>query len=319
MSFSAQLTLTSHPTVVALDDNQLPESAMFFELSKLLSFFLMPSNIMVILGLAGITLLAIGYGRAGRWLLITSIMFIAAVGILPIGSGLALPLEERFPRWEATRGLPAGVIVLGGGVIKSEISADRGEIAVGDTVDRMLAAIELARRYPSARVIFVGRNEADFVIRLFERLGLPGDRIIVERKSRNTIENATAAKQLVMPSPGERWLLVTSAMHMPRAVGVFRKAGFDVEAYPVDYRTTSTQDLGTFLPGALMGGIGIMDRAVHEWSGLLVYWITGRIAVPFPGPISHHRHPSPQASPADGTFRFVALSGHQGSRRDGPV
>jgi uncharacterized SAM-binding protein YcdF (DUF218 family) len=250
MSFSAQLTLTSHPTVVALDDNQLPESAMFFELSKLLSFFLMPSNIMVILGLAGITLLAIGYGRAGRWLLITSIMFIAAVGILPIGSGLALPLEERFPRWEATRGLPAGVIVLGGGVIKSEISADRGEIAVGDTVDRMLAAIELARRYPSARVIFVGRNEADFVIRLFERLGLPGDRIIVERKSRNTIENATFAKQLVMPSPGERWLLVTSAMHMPRAVGVFRKAGFDVEAYPVDYRTTSTQDLGTLLPGA---------------------------------------------------------------------
>src|SRR4029453_4425187 len=131
MSFSAQLTLTSHPTVVALDDNQLPESAMFFELSKLLSFFLMPSNIMVILGLAGITLLAIGYGRAGRWLLITSIMFIAAVGILPIGSGLALPLEERFPRWEATRGLPAGVIVLGGGGIKSEISADRGEMSVG--------------------------------------------------------------------------------------------------------------------------------------------------------------------------------------------
>jgi uncharacterized SAM-binding protein YcdF (DUF218 family) len=117
---------------------------MFFELSKLLSFFLMPSNIMVILGLAGITLLAIGYGRAGRWLLITSIMFIAAVGILPIGSGLALPLEERFPRWDATKGPPAGVVVLGRGVIKSEISADRGEIAVVDTVDRILAASELA-------------------------------------------------------------------------------------------------------------------------------------------------------------------------------
>jgi uncharacterized SAM-binding protein YcdF (DUF218 family) len=134
--------------------------------------------------------------------------------------------------------------------------------------------------------MFVGRNEADFVIRLFERLGLPGDKIIVERKSRNTIENATFAKQLVMPKPGERWLLVTSAMHMPRAVGVFRKAGFEVDAYPVDYRTTSTQSLWIFLPSALMGGIGIMDRAVHEWNGLLVYWITGRIAVLFPAPIS---------------------------------
>jgi uncharacterized SAM-binding protein YcdF (DUF218 family) len=170
---------------------------MLFELSKLLSFFLVPSNIMVILGLAGITLLAIGYARAGRWLLIASIVLIAAVGILPIGSGLALPLEERFPRWDATRGPPAGIIVLGGGVIKSEISAGRGEIFVGDTADRIIAAVELTRRYPSVRIVFVGRNEADFVIRLFEKLGLPSDQIIVERRLRNTIENATFAKQLV--------------------------------------------------------------------------------------------------------------------------
>src|SRR5262245_27083299 len=258
---------------------------MFVELLKLLSFLLVPSNIMVSLGLAGIASLTIGYARAGRWLLIASIVLIAAVGILPIGRGLALPLEERFPRWDATRGLPAGIVVLGGGVIKSEISVDRGENAVGDTADRIIAAVELTRRYPSVRVVLVGRNEADFVVRLFEKLGLSGDRIIVERKSRNTIENATLAKQLVMPKPGERWLLVTSAIHMPRAVGVFRKAGFDVDAYPVDYHTTSTHDLWT-LPSALMGGIDTMDRAVHEWSGLLFYWITGRISVPFPGPMS---------------------------------
>ena len=133
-------------------------------------------------------------------------------------------------------------------MIKSEISADRGEITVGHTADRIIAAVELARRYPSARVVFVGKNEADFVIRLLEKLGVSRDRIIVERKSRNTIENATFAKQLVMPKPGERWLLVTSAMHMPRAVGVFRNAGFDVDAYPVDYRTTGAEDLWTLLP-----------------------------------------------------------------------
>jgi uncharacterized SAM-binding protein YcdF (DUF218 family) len=92
--------------------------------------------------------------------------------------------------------------VLGGGVIKSEISADRGEIALGDTADRIIAAVELARRYPSAHVVFTGRKEADFVIRFFEKLDVPRDRIIVEGKSRNTTENAAFTKQLVMAQAG---------------------------------------------------------------------------------------------------------------------
>jgi uncharacterized SAM-binding protein YcdF (DUF218 family) len=257
---------------------------MFFALSKFLGFFVVPSNIMVSLGFAGIALLAIGYGRMGRRMLVASMVLIAAVGILPIGSGLALPLEDRFPRWDATRGPPTGFIVLGGGVIKTEISADRGEIAVGSSADRIIAAVELARQYPNAHVVFVGKDEADFVVRFFERFGVARDRIIVERKSRNTAENAVFAKQLVMPTPGERWLLVTSAMHMPRAVGVFRKVGFAIEAYPVDYQTGNPQDLLS-LPGSLMGGIGMTDRAVREWNGLLVYWITGRISKLFPGPM----------------------------------
>jgi uncharacterized SAM-binding protein YcdF (DUF218 family) len=258
---------------------------MYFELSQFLSFFLVPSNIMVSLGLAGIALIAIGHSRVGRFLLVASIVLIAAVGILPIGSRLALPLEERFPRWDPTTGAPTGIVVLGGGVIRAEISAVRDEISVGDTADRIIAAVELARRYPSAHVVFVGRAEADFVIQFFEKLGVSRERVIVERKSSNTVENARLAKQLVVPKPGERWLLVTSAIHLPRAVGVFRKEGLAVEAYPVDYRTTGTKDQWT-LSRALMGGIGIMDRAVHEWNGLFVYWISGRISVPYPGPMS---------------------------------
>jgi uncharacterized SAM-binding protein YcdF (DUF218 family) len=257
---------------------------MFFELSKVLSFLLLPSNIMVSLGLGGIALLMIGYARVGRCMLVASIVLIAAVGVLPIGSGLALLLEERFPHWDATKGPPTGIIALGGGVIKSEISVDRGNIELGDTADRIFAAVELARRYPSAHVVFTGRNEADFVVRFFEKNDVPRDRIIVERKSRNTVENVAFTKQLVMPKPGERWLLVTSAMHMPRAIGVFRKAGFAVDAYPVGYLTSGAKDL--WLSGALMGGVGITDRAVREWGALLVYWITGRISVPFPGPLS---------------------------------
>ena len=258
---------------------------MFFVLSKILGFFLVPSNIMVSLGLAGIALLAIGYARAGRWMLVTSIVLIAAVGVLPIGSGLALQLEERFPRWDTTRGPPTGVVVLGGGVIKSEISAERGYVAVGRTAERIIAAIELARRYPGAHVVFAGGGEGDFVVRLLEKLGVPRDRVIVERKSRNTAEDAAFTKRLAMPKAGERWLLVTSAMHMPRAVGVFQKAGFAVDAYPVDYQTTGIKDPWT-LSSALMDNIRKTNLAVHEWIGLLVYWMAGRISVPFPGPMS---------------------------------
>jgi uncharacterized SAM-binding protein YcdF (DUF218 family) len=267
---------------------------MFFTLSKVLGFFIVPSNIMAVLGLAGIALLAIGYVGAGRWMLVVSIVLVAAVGVLPIGNGLALPLEARFPRWHAMHGLPTGIIVLGGGVIRSNISTDR-EVVLGHAAERIIAAADLARRYPSARIVFTGGNssliasgpiEADFVELLFERLGVPRDRVIVERKSRDTAENAVFTRQLVMPKADERWLLVTSAMHMPRAIGAFQKAGFTIDPYPVDYETG---DNPSTLFRALVHNIGETNRAVHEWIGLLVYWFTGRISVLFPGPMSEMR------------------------------
>jgi uncharacterized SAM-binding protein YcdF (DUF218 family) len=266
---------------------------MFFALSKVLGFFLVPSNIMAGLGLGGIALLAIGYVGIGRWMLAASIVLVAGIGVLPIGNRLALPLETRFPRWDARRGPPVGIIVLGGGVIRAKTSTERAEIVLGGTAERIIAGAELACRYPHARVIFTGGNsnliiggpiEADFVVRLFEQLGTPQDRVIVEPMSRNTAENATFVKQLFMPNAGERWLLVTSAMHMPRAIGVFQKAGFAVDAYPVDYQTGNTEHRWS-LYSALMN-IRKTDQAVHEWIGLLAYWATRRISVPFPKPAS---------------------------------
>ena len=69
------------------------------------------------------------------------------------------------------------------------------------------------------------------------RDGLDARRILVETRSRNTYENAVYSKELAQPQPGQIWLLVTSANHMPRAVGCFRAVGFDVIPYPVDYDT----------------------------------------------------------------------------------
>jgi uncharacterized SAM-binding protein YcdF (DUF218 family) len=122
-----------------------------------------------------------------------------------------------------------------------------------------------------------------FASRLLKELGVAPERILIEQQSRNTVENAVLSKQIAQPKPGERWLLVTSAYHMPRSVGVFRQAGFPVEPYPVDWRTRGFAD--ALRPFSTIGdGLRRTDTAVREWIGLAAYWLTGRTSAFFPGP-----------------------------------
>jgi len=201
------------------------------------------------------------------------------------------PLENRFPPWDAARGPPDGIVVLGG-AIDPEFAAARGAPDLNEAAERITVVAELARKYPSARILYSGGNgrlafrsgtEAQFAGALIESFGVPESRLILEDQSRNTAENAIFSLQLAMPKPGERWLLVTSAYHMPRAMGVFRKAGFAVEAYPVDYRTRGAADL--LIPfDDVASGLRRTDTAAREWIGLMAYWLTGRSAELFPGP-----------------------------------
>jgi uncharacterized SAM-binding protein YcdF (DUF218 family) len=125
--------------------------------------------------------------------------------------------------------------------------------------------------------------ETKYALPLFESFGIPRKRIELEGKSRNTAENATFSKAMADPKPGERWLLVTSAHHMPRSVGCFRRAGFAVEPYPVDWRTRGAVDLITPF-GSLAAGLARTDVAAREWAGLVAYWITGKTSEFLPGP-----------------------------------
>jgi uncharacterized SAM-binding protein YcdF (DUF218 family) len=261
-----------------------------FGLSKVLGFFALPSNLLIALALAGILMMRTRFRRFGQGLLIGAVLLLAVVGIAPVGNALMLPLEERFPKWDSKRGAPHGIVVLGGAV-SPDVSAARKDVSLNEAAERMTAVAKLARDYPSARIaftggsgrLFQGASEADVVPALFESFGIPRDRVQLENRARNTAENAAFTKALVQPKPGERWLLVTSAHHMPRSVGIFRKAGFPVEAYPVDYRTRGAADLaGPF--GSLAAGLARTDAAMHEWAGLVVYWLTGRTSELFPGP-----------------------------------
>jgi uncharacterized SAM-binding protein YcdF (DUF218 family) len=266
---------------------------LFFVLSKTLGQMLLPTNFLIGVGVLGAILLATRFASLGRKLMVAAVILLAICGFSPLGNLLLYPLESRFPPWDAARGAPDGIIVLGAS-IDADLSAAHGAAIVRSAADRIIAAAALAYRYPNARVIYSGGSpnlvsndarEADFASAVFESLGTSKARLMMERRSRNTQENAEFSKALAAPMDGERWLLVTSAYHMPRAVGLFRRAGFNVEAYPVDWRVGERADLLTFSTIAL-DGLGRTDVAVREWMGLVAYWATGKIDRLLPGPTS---------------------------------
>ena len=263
---------------------------MYFLASKIIGFFGVPSNFILILALSGLLLWRTRFSQIGKSISVASIILLLIVEVLPIGTLLLLPLENRFQPWDLSSGPPTGIIVLGG-VINPAISVQRGNISLGDSSERIIAAAELYHRYPTARFVFSGGSgdlmlgeppESEFAARLMADLGIPRKDIELESSSRNTMENAIGTLRLVMPKPGERWLLITSAYHMPRAVGLFRSAGFPIEAYPVDWKTGGWIDLAT--QPFFSGGFYHLDLAIHEWAGLIFDRLSGRTSVFFPGP-----------------------------------
>jgi uncharacterized SAM-binding protein YcdF (DUF218 family) len=264
---------------------------MFFFLSKILGFLATPSNAIALIGVAGLVFLVFNRRRIGTALLATSTIFVLLFGFGPLGDALLLPLSERFSPWREGGAAPAGIIVLGGAV-SPELSQARGMPELNAAAERMTVVADLARRFPKARVVFTGGNnnlvdnsvtEAQVAQTLFDSFGIARARVVLEDRSRTTAENATLTRDLVKPQPGERWLLVTSAVHMPRSIGVFRRAGFAVEAYPVDFRTRGWIDAATPF-ASVSDGLARTDTAVHEWLGLIAYRLGGRSDALLPRP-----------------------------------
>lgn len=265
--------------------------SVFFVVSKIFGFFALPSNLILMLGVLGVVLMFTRRARIGRFLAATSIMLLAVFGLSPAGNALMELLEDRFPPWDASRGPPAGIVVLGGAV-DPDFVPSRGGPDLNEASERIVVVAQLARTYPQARIVYSGGNgrflggagsEADAVAPILASFGISSDRVTLEGRSRTTAENAAYSKALVVPRAGDRWLLVTSGYHMPRAIGVFRKVGFDVEPYPVDYRTRGTSDFLTPFD-EVASGLRRTDAAAREWVGLFAYWLAGRSSELFPGP-----------------------------------
>lgn len=258
---------------------------MFFYISKVFWFFVQPSNLIIILLVAGTILYLRGRVKTGTRIIAFCVAFIALTGLSPLSYLLMLSLEGQYskPPLQTIRP-PDGVIVLGG-MIDTAISEARDEITLNNGGERLTEAARLAYHFPDVRImitggvgaiIYRGSDEATFAQRFFLDLGIAGDRIVIETQSRNTWQNAVYSKEIIQPKPGERWLLVTSAFHMPRAAGVFRAAGFDVIPWPVDYRTRGDQDVWR-IPTRPSEAWSNVDIATKEWIGYAAYALTGRL------------------------------------------
>lgn len=262
---------------------------MVYVASKLFGVLVSPGNLLLLLGLAGVILQIAGRRRLGTVAVGIALGTLAAIAVLPVGPWLIDPLERRFP----VTALPDhvdGIVILGGAVVPMATDVT-GVPEVNDAADRMIAGMALARARPSARVVFTGGapqlldevgSEATLAETILLSLGLSPDRLILESESRNTWENAVYTHRLVAPRPGEVWVLVTSASHMPRSVGCFRAVGWTVVPHPVDFLGPGrTPRLLTF---DLDDNLQIVERAVKEWVGLVAYHLLGRTTSLLPSP-----------------------------------
>ncbi|MEM7169339.1 MAG: YdcF family protein [Pseudomonadota bacterium] len=251
---------------------------LFFSLSKAIWILIQPSKILLLLLGLGLILLWTRWRRFGRALASVAGLVLAIAGLLPIGQLLLLPLENRFVSDRQIA--PEGIIVLGG-AYDARVSKSRGMATFGASVDRILALHHLTRQYPDAEVVIAGTGDADAVAGLQSEWGLDGVEMVFDNVSRSTAEHPGQAAKVAKTAIEENWLLVTSAYHIPRAMGVFRKAGWSVHPYPVDHLTIAD---GLIIRPNVSVNLIELDLAAKEWVGLLAYRLTGRTESLFPHP-----------------------------------
>lgn len=262
---------------------------MFYIVSKFLDFVLTPSDLIGIVGLTGIVVCMVNK-RWGLRLIATATVLLTLAGWSPLGTAMLATLENRFPRPDID-GPVTGIILLGGAV-DTHLTAQRGDVALNDGGERLTVVADLSQQLPGARIFLSGGaghllgretlSESAAAKALLTQVGIPEERIEMEERSRNTCENAIETKRSLNPAADEKWILVTSASHMPRAVSCFRTTGLPVIPYPVDYRTGGPGVLS--FPGSISKGLADLDLAAHEWIGLITYWVFGLTNELLPSP-----------------------------------
>jgi len=262
---------------------------MVFALSKLLWAFVSPGSLLAFLLVGGLLLgLTPRWARIGKALSLVVALCFVSIAILPVGEWALTPLENRFvfdPPEQVD-----GIIIIGGDE-QTFTTEKRGIPTALQSMQRYEMVLDLSRRYPDAKLVFSGGAahprpnlrvlDSDVAREIMSDIGVPTDRMVFEKTSRNTYENAVLTADIVRPNPQQKWLLVTNAWHMPRAIGCFRKAGWTVFAAPTGYLTPGQYRLHfNFMFDEQMH---FLTLAAHEYIGLIAYRLMERTSALWPG------------------------------------
>jgi len=270
---------------------ELEMDTTFWVISKIFWLIASPNTSIFLVLLAGVGLLFFGHEKLGKKLIVASTALLFLISSLPIYQILLLPLENRFPIPEPLPKNVDGIIVLGGAEIP-KLTQMRGQVSLTDSAERLTAFLSLTHRYSDAKFVYAGGQgaitaqeykSATTARLFFEQMGLDTSRVIFDSQSRNTQENIENALKLAQPEKGEKWVLITSAWHMPRSVGIFRKLNWQVIPYPVDFKTHGQFEMNIGLPK--LSAIASVSNVVYEWIGLFYYRLMGRTSELFPGPL----------------------------------
>ena len=261
----------------------------FFLASKIIWALISPDSLIVILGVSAWIAAILKWQRISKSLLASCALLLLLIGFFPVGEWLIAPLENRFTANMALPSKVDGIVVLGGAILP-QMSNSWQQPEINGAAERLTNFLYLARLYPNAQLVFTGGSgavteqefkEAETAQMLFKQLGLAERAIIFESESRNTSENARNSKELVTPENNENWLLITSAFHMPRSIGVFCQQQWVVQPYPVDHYSQKANLLRVnFSFGENLLVLGV---AIREWVGLVAYRISGRTDRLLPG------------------------------------
>jgi len=256
----------------------------FFIIAKLVGALLRVETWLVIALAASIIALLRLKHRTALWVTTITFVCVVALCVFPVGGSLLARIEQTYPA-NPTLGQIDGIIILGGG---GDLDVFRrwGQPELSEGGDRYTAALALAKRHPEAVVVFTGgsgalrdalgteKSESDLAQTFFAAHDIIEPRLIIERHSRNTAENARLSFDLIQPEAAQSWVLITSAFHMPRAMRSFETAGWqNVTAYPVDYRTASFEDHTGWNFERTLSNLNILIR---ELVGQLAYRLTLR-------------------------------------------
>jgi uncharacterized SAM-binding protein YcdF (DUF218 family) len=252
---------------------------MFFYLSKSLDALLSPYT----WGLALFGLALILGGKRRRASLIVGLsglllLLLFSSGRMAVYLGRAL--EEGAVN-SLKPGVTYDVVIVLSGMVEGDAVEAHGQPAYNDNVERILMAFDLLRTGRARSVLLSGGSgrmdgsgpvEADVLAAQLEAWGIDRARIVEERQSRNTLENAVESAKVVRERGWKTLLLVTSAFHMPRAAGCFAATGLSVDTLPVDFRTSRRPPEGWF---PRVGALDTSTGALREFAGRLVYRISG--------------------------------------------